>query len=85
MGAFSTFWLFSAKPVDSWRVLSSITTRIGAGDSLVLCDSKTAGKKALFSCFVPSGDCDDSDELRLVVSVSAVGRKTTSLGDNGLA
>ena len=82
MGAFSTFWLFSAKPVDSWRVLSSVTTRIGAGDSLVLCNSETAGKKALFSCLVPSGDCDDSDEL--AVSVSAVGRKTTSLGDNGL-
>jgi hypothetical protein len=70
MRDFSTFWLFSVKPIDAERVFRSATMVVGAREPAGGCDSKTAHKNMLFSCPVlgASGGCN-ANELAVVSSV----------------
>ena len=75
---FSTFWLFSVKPVDAEHVLRAETMVLDAGDCIGARDSKTVRNSALFSSPV-AGGCDELS----IVGV-ATGWKRTSFGVSGI-
>jgi hypothetical protein len=70
-------------PAISERVSKSVTMVVGTGDSVDACASKTTCDNTLFLCPVAAEDCDDTDELALVVRVN--GLEMVSLGAGGLA
>ena len=45
--------------IDSERVSRAVTTLVGAGDTIGVCDSKTTLANALFSCPVAAGSSDE--------------------------
>ena len=68
---------------DSERVSRAVTTLVGAGDTIGVCDLKTALANVLFSCPVAAGS---SDELAFEWVAGALwGCNTTSLWVCGLA
>jgi len=71
---FSPFLQFSIKLAGSERVLKAVATLVSAEDSVDSCDSKTAHKRALFSCSGLAGGCGE-----LAVNLSVGGFKTSSL------
>ena len=80
IGWFSTFWPFSIKSVEAWRVFEAETIMVDAKDSVGSFDLKTARERALFSCSVLAARCG---ELATVVGVEDW--KMTSSGGSGLA
>ena len=83
MGDFSTFWLISMKPVNAEHVSRAVAMVVGSGDSIDVCDSKTARKNTLFSSPLLGGDCESCDKLALVGSIKGI--KKASLGVARLA